>query len=342
MIPARDLGGPPEQARSARHDRAAWAVVGLSALAAAAMAAAVVASDSASRWMCLLLSALLCVAAGLAGYWVGQARQLQAALGDAQARLARDDARWRDIDLIVPAARFEWLCDGDRWWGERALYRMLGLPPHTLPSSAGLLQRFVHPDDMDRVQDQLRQALAGSAAFDCRCRLVRDDGQVRHVHARGQVVRAHPSGPARLVGVVVDQTDAVRSADDLRAAQRLLDAIDQPASVVDAEMNFRLTNKAWHAVTGVSPRHQGGIRFEHVFPVVTSPARRKAFARCAHEGIEQVVTGPNPAAPHSGRHFETRYLPFNDPAASWRGVMMVSREVVSGPHHQAPDAPIDG
>lgn len=342
MSPTRGLGDTPVPARSSLHDRAVWAVLGLSALAVAAMAAAVVARDPASRWMCLLLSALLCAAAGLAGYWVGQARDLQVALEGARARLARDEARWRDIDHIVPAARFEWLSDGDRWWGERALYRLLGLPPHTLPSSAGLLQRFVHPDDLDRVQEQLRQALAGKAVFDCRCRLVRDDGQLRHVHARGQVVRAQPAGPARLVGVVVDLTDALRSVDDLRAAQQLLDAIEQPVSVVDAEMNFRLTNKAWHAVTGVSPRHQGGMRFEHVFPIVTSPARREAFARCAHEGIEQVVSGPNPAAPHSGRHFETRYLPFNDPAASWRGVMMVSREVAAGNEDPVPRPAADG
>lgn len=303
-------------------------VLMVSAFAASAFAVALGADTPLVRWSFAALAAMLAASALVCAHWVRRCAQLESERGRAALREQRDTARWLEAAELASLARFEWLPDGNRWWGDAALYRLLGLPATSLPSSTGLLQRHVDADDLARVQQMLQDALAPSGRLDLHFRLRREDGGQRLVHARARLLAGGDGhAAARLVGVISDVTEARRTADELRLARFALDAVDQPVSAVDEELNYRLTNKAWFRVTGVSPRHQGNIHFSHVFPLVTSEERREAFAACARDRVERVVQSHNPAAPHSGRRFETRYIPFDDAHVSWRGIVMVSRDV---------------
>jgi signal transduction histidine kinase/ActR/RegA family two-component response regulator len=158
-------------------------------------------------------------------------------------------------------------------------------------------------------------------------RVRRDDGSVRHVRARGEVFFDAQGRAERMIGAVLDITDRVEAEARLRLHAFVLDALPDSVSAVDAGRHYRLTNAAWHEITGVLRRGDELPAFDHVFPLVTSPERREAFAACMDECRPQVVRSHNPAAPHSGRFIETRYLPFRDPHVSWHGVLMVSRDV---------------
>lgn len=311
-------------------------VVVVSAFAVAAIAVATCADTVLGRWSCIVLAAMLAASALVCAHWVHRCSQLEAERAQAALREQRDATRWIEAAELASLARFEWLPDGNRWWGDAALYRLLGLPAHSLPSSTGLLQRHVDADDLTRVQLLLQDAVSPTGRLDTLIRLRREDGGRRLVHARARLVQGDGDAPSRLVGVLADVTEARRNADELRLALFALDAVDLPVSAVDDELNYRLTNKAWFQATGVSPRHQGAIRFEHVFPIVTSPERREAFTACARDRVERVVCAPNPAAPHSGRRLETRYIPFDDVRVSWRGIVMVSRDATSEAAAQPP------
>lgn len=315
-----------------RLDLASWQTLGLGLCATIAGAAALTVDHPLTSWLCPPLALALVGLAVVTEAASRRTQALQRTVEHLKAHAQRSEMRWQDLDVMVPVARFEWLPEGDRWWGDAALYRLLGLAPKTLPTSTGLLERFVHPDDVQSVRRALALAGAEGGWLDCRCRLIRDDGALRHVRVRG---RPHAGGGVRrITGVVADLTDQVRTTDELLLARAALDLVDQPVSAVDDRLNYRLHNRAWFDTTGVSPRHQGQVHFNHVFPLVTSPERREAFAACQRDGRERVVRGHNPAAPRSGQVFETRYVRFDAPDASWRGVLMVSRDLTPPADHK--------
>jgi PAS domain S-box-containing protein len=105
-------------------------------------------------------------------------------------------------------------------WSD-GMYRIHGLTPQSTPPSVDLHLTHVHPDDRDVVRDAIRRLAADPAAFDGRTleldhRLVRPDGSVREVRARGRV-EAFGGGGGRFFGVHQDVTEQRMSERELLA-----------------------------------------------------------------------------------------------------------------------------
>jgi PAS domain S-box-containing protein len=108
-----------------------------------------------------------------------------------------------DWDLLADEIR----CSG-------AMAEIYGYPPGTFnPSYEGFLER-VHPEDRVRVRRQLDAANAAVAPHELEFRIVRTDGDVRLVQAKGRVYRNEAGSPARVVGVTLDVTDQKRAAQE--------------------------------------------------------------------------------------------------------------------------------
>lgn len=94
------------------------------------------------------------------------------------------------------------------------------------------LVSLVHPDDRPALFEA-RAATMRGAPLKADLRIVRPDGQVRHVHLRAELVSADPTA-GRLVGVLQDRTEDVEAMRRIRVTeasrrqllQRLLDAAD--------------------------------------------------------------------------------------------------------------------
>ena len=106
-----------------------------------------------------------------------------------------------DWDLLADEIR----CSG-------AMAEIYGYPPGTFkPSYEGFLEG-VHHDDRVRVRRALDAAVAAVASPGLEFRIVRTDGDVRWVQAKGRVYRNEAGSPARVVGVTLDVTDQKRAA----------------------------------------------------------------------------------------------------------------------------------
>ncbi len=76
----------------------------------------------------------------------------------------------------------------------------------------GDFRDLVHPEDRERYLDTGRRALASGEPYACEFRIVRTDGQVRWVVARGKVVDA----ATRMIGVSQDVTERKRQEEEAR------------------------------------------------------------------------------------------------------------------------------
>ncbi len=102
---------------------------------------------------------------------------------------------------------WDWHLDtGEESWDANH-YRLLGYDPNTDdPSYQGWRDR-VHPDDIERVEQQHLDALAQQSDYESEFRLVLPDGTLRWVLSRGRGLYNEQGQPVRMVGVLFDMTE---------------------------------------------------------------------------------------------------------------------------------------
>jgi PAS domain S-box-containing protein len=308
--------------------RPAWALgAGIAAGAALALAWLLLPAAAAAALSVATVAAVVWVDRHQQGLAQALRRQWQAE-HEQRLQLERRARQLDEAEHLAALASFDWDLLSHHLHWSRQTYRLWGYEPGSVTPSVALVEQHVHPDDLEQVRRQLKQARDGDGLYDCRHRIVRVDGSLGHVHARARFHHDEQGRPVRMVGAVLDITERVQAEDNLRLGAFVLDALPDTVSAIDSDMNYRLANAAWHRVTGVDRKHAGRVAFDHVFPLVVSPERRAALYGCLNDGVPAVVRTPlPPPLPHPERVMETRFLPFNDPAASWRGVVMVSRDV---------------
>lgn len=86
-------------------------------------------------------------------------------------------------------------------------------------SYEGFLAR-VHPDDREQVDGIIQEAFATGGRFEFDHRIVRPDGDVRTLAARGRVTLGEDGDPIRMAGTGQDVTELRRAADLERRLER--------------------------------------------------------------------------------------------------------------------------
>lgn len=106
---------------------------------------------------------------------------------------------------------------------------LYGFDPAVLSGPQAFLEKFVHPDDLAHGRAVVKEAIDQKQPFRFEYRVIRPDGAVRWLEARGRVY-AEPGGPVRTAGVSVDVTDRkeadrelARRAEDLARSNKELE-----------------------------------------------------------------------------------------------------------------------
>ncbi len=183
-----------------------------------------------------------------------------------------------------------WIPEGRVLWSE-TLERIHGLEPGTFGGTFEDYQRDIHPADRSRVLDTVSHTLSGEP-HRLRYRIIRPDGELRWLEARGTLLRDDAGAPHRIVGVCMDvterelsdlamdahraelelQTEALRALneqlrdtnEELRKAREdaeatehymggVLGAITDPFVVYDRDWRFHYINDAAARVLAFSP-----------------------------------------------------------------------------------------
>lgn len=81
--------------------------------------------------------------------------------------------------------------------------------------------KYVHPDDREFVNQEMRQAVDTGAPVDFEYRIIRPDGRVRRLHSRAELVADAEGHPLRLTGTAQDVTELRAAAEVLETATDL-------------------------------------------------------------------------------------------------------------------------
>ena len=143
--------------------------------------------------------------------------QLQTALDDLNARVdnAQHLASMGDYDWHIAS-------NTNRWSDE--LYRIYGHEPQSFNASYERFLEMVHPDDRERIAGIHQEAYRTGEPYQMIERIVRPDGEVRHLASNGQVLMDESGTPLRFRGTCIDITERVLAEEAReKLAERMLE-----------------------------------------------------------------------------------------------------------------------
>jgi signal transduction histidine kinase len=128
-------------------------------------------------------------------------------------RLRLTEARER-VERALAAAQAiahlgNWELDvhtGDMTWSDE-LYRILGLIPAQLGATYDALLNCIHQADRENFNNVVQHATSSGGSFELDCRVVRPDGEVRHIQSRGSVITDQATGATQILATMHDLTE---------------------------------------------------------------------------------------------------------------------------------------
>jgi PAS domain S-box-containing protein len=139
-------------------------------------------------------------------------------------------------------------------WDEH-LHALFGLVPGAFSGKLEDFLAMLHPDDRERVKNELSAAIDGDADYATTYRVVWPDSSVHVVADRGKTYRDDEGRPARMIGVSLDVTELKQTEEALRESQQqladIINFLPDATFVIDREGKVISWNRAIERMTGV-------------------------------------------------------------------------------------------
>lgn len=187
-------------------------------------------------------------------------------------------------DYDIPAGTLVW---DDQMYALYGRHRQGEVEPYALWSGS------VHPEDRVSSEKALQDAIDGYADFEPQFRILRKDGEERHIKAMAKVVRDVDGQPLRMVGVNFDVTDRLKTDAALKANERLLVSVGRMALVGGWRVDLRTGHVHWSEQT----------RAIHELPLDIEPTLESAINFYAPES-RPIVSGAVEHAVSTGQGWD--------------------------------------
>jgi PAS domain S-box-containing protein len=169
---------------------------------------------------------------------------------------------------------------GEEHWS-REVANIFGVDPDSCQVSYQMFLHRVHPEDRDMIQQAQARTLEHGIEYNAEYRIILDDGSIRWVNSRGNVLRDEAGNPVKLTGVTINITERKRAEAALREQEALLRMALSAAKMGAWE---------WNVVTGKGMWSQEvaalyGLAYENV-----TDSRQEFLKHLHPEDYDRVLT----------------------------------------------------
>lgn len=180
-------------------------------------------------------------------------------------------------------------------WSDE-LYRIYGLAPQSVTITYEDYLARIHPEDRALVDQIVQNAYRTGCPFEFDHRIVLPDGQIRIIHAQGEVVLDTQGQPIRMMGTGQDVTAARRAEAEIRALNEQLEqrVAERTAELAEAHAATARQRDYLESLFRQAPAVINILRGpEHIFEFFHPLARRVTGGRdLAGQKARAVLTGP--------------------------------------------------
>ena len=206
----------------------------------------------------------------------------------ADAEIEESRAALVEAQAVAHVGSWEWDAVDDAITGSEEFYRLFDVAPEHIAHFAEFTA-LLHPDDRDRVQKDVADALQQQRPYDTDYRIRQHDGTWRDINARGRTFVDEAGTPLRMVGTCLDITGRKsaerRAEEETLKVTTFLDNTADLVTVVEADGRFRYVNNAAKVIFGRNPDElEGAIAFDFIHPDDRATTQ-EAFVGWLAEGV---------------------------------------------------------
>ncbi|MGH8372079.1 MAG: EAL domain-containing protein [Gammaproteobacteria bacterium] len=195
-----------------------------------------------------------------------------------------------EAEHLAHLGHWRWDIGSDKLWWSEEIYQIRGLDPRKLDPDFNRTLSTYHPEDQPQVEKHVRGVAQNHESTEFEARIVRPDGEIRHVRVKGQYSPATTDAGEAVFGIFQDITTEKKSEVALRRSERryrrLMEAVPHGIKEVDDKGLIIYANHASHKMLGYQ---QGELIGKSIFDIVVDATKRieskRNFDRMMHEGL---------------------------------------------------------
>jgi PAS domain S-box-containing protein len=186
----------------------------------------------------------------------------------AEEALRASKVRFRGLVANVPGAIYRTSLQGGRTveYVSEHIEQITGYPAADFVSGRISPLEIIHPDDVERVDAAIHDALERRLKIELEYRMVHADGTVHWVSENGRVLQDEVTGESWFDGVVVDVTERKRADEELRRLALIVESSGDAIIGLTLEGHVTSWNAAAEALTGYSVEEMTGRHISRVLP----------------------------------------------------------------------------
>ncbi len=162
-----------------------------------------------------------------------------------QIALEQSEAKLKEAQRIAHLGSYEHdLVIGEVFWSDE-LYAICGLEPDTFTPSSGNYKETIHPEDLETVLSQVDKTIEERGFCELTYRIIRPDGEVRHVQDRAKIIYNNQGEPEKLLGSILDITDSKLAEEQLRKSEANLREAQQIARLGFVDVDLVTNKRTW-------------------------------------------------------------------------------------------------
>ena len=146
--------------------------------------------------------------------------------------LRESETRLRFTQENAHIGVFEWDILKNENFQSTEMERIYGVEPGSFATGVYTWMEYLHPDDLERIEREVREHVERGGTADSEFRIIRPSGEVRWLFSRGHVFSDSQQRPIRMVGIAIDITERKQIAEALRESEERFRMVANTAPVM--------------------------------------------------------------------------------------------------------------
>jgi diguanylate cyclase (GGDEF)-like protein/PAS domain S-box-containing protein len=156
---------------------------------------------------------------------ITEQKSTELALSESERRLKEKEERLTLATLHNGFGIWDWNLKTLEMMWDDSMFALYHIRRQDFSGGVNAWEKTLHPDDSERTEREVQDALTGLKPFDTEFRVCWPSGEIRHIKALAKVFRDEAGEPVRMLGTNIDITERKKAEDALKEQKEIYRAV---------------------------------------------------------------------------------------------------------------------